>query len=203
MDDQPCNGMDAPSSAWRDEHEAVLRLVLVDGIGAARLHQLRKRFGTARAALSAKPAEFAATIRAHESEAHRMLSDAHAADPAAELDRVRAAGATVLAAGEPSYPSLLAQTPDPPALLFVRGELGPVPEPAVAIVGSRRASAYGMVEAGRIAESLASRGVTVVSGGARGIDAEAHRGALRAGGRPVAVLASGLGPPYPPAHTPL
>jgi len=203
MDNETCDGTDAPSRARVEEHEAMLRLVLVDGIGVARLHMLRERFGTARAALAAKPVEFAAAIRAREADAQRMLSDARAADPAAELERTRAAGAVVIATGEPSYPSLLAQTPDPPALLFVRGELGPVPEPAVAIVGSRRASAYGMVEAGRIAESLASRGVTVISGGARGIDAEAHRGALRAGGRTVAVLASGLGQPYPPEHAPL
>ncbi|MCE2883147.1 MAG: DNA-processing protein DprA [Planctomycetaceae bacterium] len=203
MDNQPFEGTDAPSGARVEEHEAMLRLVLVDGIGAARLQMLRERFGSARAALAARPVEFAAAIRTREADAQRMLSEAHAADPTAELDRVRAAGAVVLAAGEPSYPSLLVPTPDPPALLFVRGELGPVPEPAVAIVGSRRASAYGMVEAGRIAESLASRGVTVISGGARGIDAEAHRGALRAGGRTVAVLASGLGQPYPPEHAPL
>jgi DNA processing protein len=76
-------------------------------------------------------------------------------------------------------------------------------EPAVAIVGSRRATAYGSLQAGTLAVSLAERGIPVVSGGARGIDAEAHRGALRAGGRTIAVLATGFAQPYPSEHAEL
>jgi len=101
------------------------------------------------------------------------------------------------------FPALLRVAPDPPAALFVRGALTAEPEPAVAIVGSRRATPYGRLQAGRIAAELAARGIVVVSGGARGIDAEAHRGALRGGGRTIAVLAAGLEHPYPPEHASL
>lgn len=190
-------------SAEARECDAVLRLLLADGIGAARLHALRAAFGSAVAALSATSAQIAGALRMREADAARILAEARAADPQSERGRNLAAGARIVVHGGAEYPALLSHAPDPPAVLFVRGELGPVPEPAVAIVGSRRATAYGLVEAGRLAQDLAARGVTIVSGGARGIDAEAHRGAMRAGGRTIVVLASGLGQPYPPEHAPL
>lgn len=201
MTEQPSE--EAAKARDSAECEAVLRLLLADGIGAARLHALRAAFGSAVAALDASPARIAGALRLREQDAARILAEARGADPQAERGRNLAAGARIAVHGDADYPALLSHAPDPPALLFVRGGLGPMPEPAVAIVGSRRATAYGLVEAGRLAQDLAARGVTVVSGGARGIDAEAHRGALRAGGRTIVVLASGLGHPYPPEHTPL
>ena len=99
----------------------------------------------------------------------------------------------------PQYPELLRRTDDPPPLIYVRGELRP-DEVAVAVVGSRRATPAGMVMAERLAAGLAWHGVTVVSGLARGIDAVAHRAALLAGGRTIAVLGSGLDVVYPPEH---
>lgn len=101
------------------------------------------------------------------------------------------------------FPQLLLASHDPPAILFAAGELEAEPEAAVAIVGSRRATAYGRLHAGALAVALAERGVTVVSGGARGIDLEAHRGAMRAGGRTIAVLATGCARPYPDEHAEL
>lgn len=101
--------------------------------------------------------------------------------------------------GEPSYPALLAATPSPPGL-FVRGTMTIDDGLAVAIVGARRASAYGLEVAEALASDLAARGVTIVSGLARGIDAAAHRGALAAGGRTLAVLGSGIDVIYPPEH---
>jgi DNA processing protein len=98
------------------------------------------------------------------------------------------------------YPFNLKQIYDPPVALYVRGELKESDKFAVAIVGSRRASEYGRIMAQKIATDLCSRGLAVVSGGARGIDTFAHRGALKTGGRTIAVLGSGVDVPYPPEN---
>ena len=98
------------------------------------------------------------------------------------------------------YPSRLAEVPDAPATLHVRGTLVDADALAVAIVGSRRATPYGLEVAETLAADLAARGVTIVSGLARGIDAAAHRGALRVGGRTLAVLGSGVDVIYPPEN---
>jgi DNA processing protein len=101
------------------------------------------------------------------------------------------------------YPALLRQIPDPPGVLFVHGELQPPDGMAIAIVGTRHPTQYGLRQAERLAGSLARAGLTVVSGLARGIDGAAHRGALAAGGRSIAVLASGVLNIYPPEHAEL
>lgn len=100
----------------------------------------------------------------------------------------------------PRYPDRLRRIYDPPPLIYVRGDLRSA-EPAVAVVGSRRATATGRVVTERLAAGLAASGVTVVSGLARGIDAVAHRAALDAGGRTIAVLGCGLDVIYPPEHS--
>ena len=102
----------------------------------------------------------------------------------------------------PRYPGRLRRIADPPTLLYVRGEVRP-DEPVVAIVGSRRATSTGRLVAERLAAGLAQRGVAVVSGLARGIDAVAHRAALDAGGRTIAVLGCGADLVYPPEHAEL
>jgi DNA processing protein len=100
----------------------------------------------------------------------------------------------------PRYPDRLRRIYDPPPLIYVRGDLRSA-EPAVAVVGSRRATATGRIVTERLAAGLAASGVTVVSGLARGIDAVAHRAALDAGGRTIAVLGCGLDVIYPPEHS--
>lgn len=105
----------------------------------------------------------------------------------------------LLPPGHPGYPPLLGTAPSPPAL-WVRGGLVPEDALAIAIVGARRATAYGVATAERIAGELAARGVTIVSGLARGIDTAAHRGALAAGGRTLAVLGCGIDRVYPPEN---
>jgi DNA processing protein len=194
---------DAPPATLDGEAEAALRLLRVDGIGQARLRTLRAAAGDARAALALDGGQIADILRIAPGEAARMLRDAHEVDLSLDLGVIRELGARVVLEGDGEYPELLLATHDPPALLFVRGALSAAPEAAVAIVGSRRASAYGRLQAGRLAAELAARGVAVVSGGARGIDAESHRGALRAGGRTIAVMATGLARPYPEEHVQL
>ena len=121
-----------------------------------------------------------------------------AADEA--LMRGRAAGFDVTALGEPGYPALLACIPDPPPVIWTRGDSEALQRPSVAVIGSRAASAYALAVGRRLAGELAERGIVVTSGLARGVDSAAHRGCLDAGGPTVAVLGSGLDRIYPAEH---
>jgi DNA processing protein len=121
-------------------------------------------------------------------------------------DAIRRAGDGSIAAipwSAPSYPIALTTIVDPPPVLWTRGRLDALSAPAVAIVGSRAASPYGLAVAGQLAADLAARGLIIVSGLARGVDSAAHRGALSAGGATVAVLGSGVDVVYPPEHASL
>src|SRR5262245_43283802 len=109
-------------------------------------------------------------------------------------------GIRSLARGGDEYPAQLAGVPSAPATLYVRGRIIGDDALAVAVVGSRRATPYGVEMAERLGRDLAARGITVVSGLARGIDSAAHRGALAAGGRTIAVLGSGVDVIYPPEN---
>lgn len=117
-----------------------------------------------------------------------------------ETGRARAAAPRAIGRGDAEYPVLLLAVPTAPATLHVRGALIDGDTLAVAVVGSRRATPYGLVAAETLAADLAARGVTIVSGLARGIDTAAHRGALRVGGRTIAVLGSGVDVVYPPEN---
>ena len=116
------------------------------------------------------------------------------------LYQLDALGAKPLFLGSGDYPAVLSTIENPPDVLFCRGTLSGPDTPAVAIVGSRSATRYGMAQARRIARDLAAQGVVIVSGLARGIDSAAHLGALDAGGKTVAVLGSGIGVIYPQEH---
>jgi DNA processing protein len=116
------------------------------------------------------------------------------------LEAGAALGMEPVALNDERYPALLACIPDPPPVLWVRGDPGVVSRPTVAIVGSRGATPYAMQVAARLAAELAERGLMVASGLARGVDSAAHRGCLEAGGFTIAVLGSGLDRVYPPEH---
>jgi DNA processing protein len=121
-------------------------------------------------------------------------------------DAIRRAGAGSIAAipwSAAAYPVALTTIADPPPVLWTRGRPDTLGAPAVAIVGSRAASPYGLAVAERLAADLAACGLTIISGLARGVDSAAHRGALSAGGVTVAVLGSGVDVIYPPEHAPL
>ena len=138
-------------------------------------------------------------------------TDFHSVEPADEAmnitrERIRTetgSAPTQITLGDTAYPANLREVPAPPERLYVRGALAQDDALAIAIVGSRAATPYGVAVAERLGADLAARGVTVVSGLARGIDSAAHRGALRAGGRTIAVLGSGVDVIYPPENRPL
>ena len=130
--------------------------------------------------------------------AERLRSGAQAAAAAA-----RSAGIAPIGWDDASYPIALTTVVDPPPVLWLRGSVEFLNAPAVAIVGARAASPYGLSVAERLASDIASAGVVVVSGMARGVDSAAHRGALAAGGATIAVLGSGVDVIYPPEHAPL
>ncbi|MQA31522.1 MAG: DNA-protecting protein DprA [Luteitalea sp.] len=122
---------------------------------------------------------------------------------AARIERAQEAGLEAITCADAAYPAALAAIIDPPLVLWVRGAPAALDGPGVAIVGSRAGSPYVLAVADRLAADLAARGLTIVSGLARGIDSAAHRGALSAGGVTVAVLGCGADVVYPPEHGPL
>ena len=120
-----------------------------------------------------------------------------------EMDKVQSAGATLVTIDDANYPALLRSLSDRPPVLFARGELEREGAKYFAIVGTRKPSRYGLDVAEELASRLAQQGITIVSGLAHGIDAAAHRGALRGGGRTVAVMATGIDRVYPQEHVQL
>ena len=121
-------------------------------------------------------------------------------DPNAEIDRLADLGVRALPRFDSAYPQRLAEISDSPPVLYVKGQWLPEDEWSVAVVGTRRATAYGRQAAGELTRGLAANRITIVSGLARGIDSIAHRAAIEANGRTVAVLANGLDSVYPPEH---
>src|SRR5215218_493033 len=173
-----------------------IALNMTPGVGPRAAARLLERFGSAEGVFGALRSELERLRLRPEAVESIALRDRMGA-AAVELERVRALeGADVLALDDGAYPALLREIPDPPVTLYVRGEWRACLEaPCVGVVGSRRCSTYGQNVA-----TLAARGVTVVSGLARGIDAAAHRGALEAGGRTAAVLGTGIDEVYPRDH---
>jgi DNA processing protein len=176
-----------------------VRLALVSGVGPLLRKALLERFGSPAAVLAAARDELQCVDGIGPKIAARIIAARDEVDAEGELELAAEHGIDVLTETDAQYPRPLRQIHDPPGVLFRRGKL-PQDELAVAIVGTRHATRYGLAQAERLAGSLARTGFTVVSGLARGIDAAAHRGALAAGGRTIAVLASGLLEIYPPEH---
>jgi DNA processing protein len=182
------------------ERADLVCLLMVQGVGPHTCRSLLERFGSASAVLDASVTKLRAVSGIGTQLAGRIARARRELDPENELELCGNAGVTLLPQGDPGYPAPLAEIPDPPCLLYCRGALAPGDPLAIAIVGSRRCTPYGLRIAERLAAALARVGLTVVSGLARGIDAAAHRGALKAGGRTIAVLANGLAQVYPPEH---
>lgn len=178
-----------------------LSLALVPGVGTVRFIRLLARFGTPARVLSAPSGDLADVVGAKLAE--RIRQHGAAADIELQENRMRELDAALITMDDPEYPSQLAEIYDPPLLLFAQGTLSEDDKYAIAIVGTRRASAHGQKITRELAAGLAARGVTVASGLAEGIDTAAHQGALDAGGRTIAVLASGLDEASPTSNIPL
>ena len=187
-------------AAVSPEVRALLALHLVPGLGPRLTAALLERFGSARTVLEAEPAQLCEVPHI----GTKLAGDIHAVlrevDVDAELEQMDRHDVRLVALGTPEYPAPLATIADPSHLLYVRGTLVEGDVKAVAIVGSRGCSAYGKRVADRLASGLVRAGYTIISGLARGIDGVAHRSALKAGGRTLAVLANGLSRIYPPDH---
>lgn len=182
------------------EFESTMRLALIPGIGPRTRMVLLERFGTSAGVLTAS-AEALRQVPGVGGKLSRAIVQAQQEiDVASELRLCREHRIRPITPETADYPAGLRTIPDPPGVLFCRGELLPRDAIALAIVGTRHATQYGLRHAERLAEGLARAGFTIVSGLARGIDAAAHRGAIQAGGRTLAVLGSGLLRIYPPEH---
>jgi DNA processing protein len=175
---------------------------LVRGVGAVRLASLTSHFGDVELAWNAKPDELRAAGLGPKTVA-RMITVRQDVDLEVLEARMLEQGIRILISEDDTYPKRLREIEQPPPVLYVRGEWLPDDEFAVAIVGTRRMTAYGRQITEQVASILAASGVTVISGLARGVDAAAHRAALEAGGRTAAVLGSGVDRIYPPENRPL
>jgi DNA processing protein len=180
-----------------------VELNLTPGIGPRAAAKLLERFGSAEAVYSATRAELEQLRLVPEAVDSIITRDLQTrAD--VEILAVRKLGGDILLLDDGVYPSALREIYDPPIVLYVKGAWSECLEsPCVGVVGSRKCSTYGQNAALMLSRDLAQRGVTVVSGFARGIDAAAHRGALEAGGRTVAVLGTGIDQVYPRDHNKL
>ena len=188
------------SAADSTEREARWALGLVPQLGGVALHGLLATFGSAVKAWEATPQALQAVPGISRGMALAIRRFPRAQAVQKDQTQAVAAGVRVIVWGDPDYPPLLQKIASAPPVLYLQGTLEREDGAAVAIVGARHATAYGEDLARELAAELTRRGLTIVSGLARGIDAAAHRGALGAGGRTLAVLGSGLDQIYPPEH---
>jgi len=174
-----------------------IALNLTPGVGKVFYKRLINRFGSPEAVFSAPEHELMRVDGARRAAVKAIMSSDCMGKAEDEIAKADKAGAKVVLFPDEAYPSNLRNIHDPPPYLYVKGDLLLEDKVAVAIVGSRMATSYGRQVTRRIARDIAARGITIVSGGARGIDTESHRGALAAKGRTVAVLGCGIDVTYP------
>jgi DNA processing protein len=177
----------------------VLRFKLADGLGAVLFQRVIDTFGDLDAAIAAGPEQWSKVrgIGPKVLEGLRAVTDTMIDE---ELALAEAHNVKLMTPDDETFPPALKQITDCPPLLYVRGRLEVADAVAIGVVGSRNCTHYGLEQAGRFGELLAQAGFSVVSGGARGIDTAAHRGALTVGGRTVAVMGCGLAQTYPPEN---
>jgi DNA processing protein len=183
--------------------EACIALNMLPTVGPVRLRKLLEVFKEPQEILAAKRGELRKVEGIGNEVADQISNWESTVDLAAELERVRDFGATVITQESPSYPRSLREIHAPPIVLYVWGELEDRDHHAIGIIGARRTTHYGTESAKKLSYQLAYAGLTVISGLARGIDTAAHQGALAAKGRTIAVIGSGLAKLYPPENAAL
>ena len=183
-----------------DSREALIALNLIEHVGPVRARLLLEHFGEAPKILAAPKSALLRVRNIGDETAEAIATWEKTIDLAGELKRISDFGCHVLIQSDENYPASLREIYDPPLVLYVKGELTAKDKNAVAMVGSRSTTHYGIETARKLAYQLAYVGVTVVSGGARGIDTAAHQGALAAKGRTVCVLGTGVNIVFPPEN---
>jgi len=185
-----------------DRRDTLITLNLVPGLGPATIHRLTEAFGSSERIFQADPAVLREILGRYASDAVIAgIRSALGGGPLSEeLKRVEKAGVRIVTGADPDYPRLLKSIPNPPPVLYVHGSLWEEDEAAVALVGTRRATPYGLNVARGLAQKIAEAGITVVSGLAEGIDRAGHEGALEGKGRTIAVLGHGLSTLFPFHH---
>ncbi|MCF6147348.1 MAG: DNA-protecting protein DprA [Candidatus Kuenenia sp.] len=185
------------------EFEAILRLHMTKGIGVRTYHTLVERFGSVSEIFQATKAELEKLPGIGEKIAHSILEESRHIDIHQEIDLAEKNNIQIIPYTSAEYPQHLKNIYDPPLILYVKGSLMETDVIALAIVGARRCTYYGLSQAERFARQLAQKGFCIISGMARGIDTAAHRGAISSTGRTIAVLGCGLGSVYPKDNTAL
>jgi DNA processing protein len=178
-----------------------ISLNMTPGVGPRAATKLLERFGSADAVFHARRTELE-SLRLRPETIESIIKREFENKAVEELERVKQLGGDVLILDDGSFPNLLREIADPPITLYVRGDWQACfDQPGVGVIGSRMCSTYGENASEMIARDLASRGVCIISGLARGIDTAAHRGAIRGGGRTIAVLGTGIDGFYPKENT--
>ncbi len=190
----------APDQSRDSEKKAALALSLVSGVGPRLNAELMRQFGSAATVLSQSYQTLLTVPGIGPKVARNLVQPELLSEATVVWNQCQQLDVNLLMQCENGFPERLREICDPPSLLYCRGRLIAQDELAIAIVGSRRCTMYGRRQAERLAGALARAGFTIVSGLARGIDAAAHRGAMNAGGRTIAVLATGVRDIYPPEH---
>lgn len=178
-----------------------IALNMTPGVGPLAARRLLERFGSPGSVLQAKRHELEA-LRLKPESIDSIIANDTVERADRELERIKGLGGDILILDDGSYPACLREIADPPITLYVRGDwAGCFEQPGVAVIGSRMCSTYGENAAEMLARDLASRGICIISGLARGIDTAAHRGAIRGGGKTIAVMGTGIDAVYPKENT--
>lgn len=181
--------------------EALVTLNLIPGLGSIRIQNLLEHFGSAELALAAPASMLQQVPRIGPAQAAAIVDWQSCTNVHVEMDAAEQMGVRMVTLQDEDYPTALRRMADPPVVLYVRGEWQECDSTrGVAIVGTRRATPYGITVARKFGRELADAGCTIISGLARGIDTAAHTGALDAGGRTIAVAGFGLAELYPPEN---
>ncbi|HEY2083101.1 MAG TPA: DNA-processing protein DprA [Verrucomicrobiae bacterium] len=186
-----------------DSREALVALNMIEHVGPVRVRQLLEHFDEAPKILSASRQQLLHVRGIGEETAESIVTWEKSVDLAAEMKRVTDFGCEIVVQSDENYPAMLREIYDPPVVLYVKGKLTAKDKNGVAMVGSRMTTHYGIEVARKLAYQLAYIGVTVVSGGARGIDTAAHQGALSGKGRTICVLGTGINIVFPPENAEL